>query len=162
LDVITMSARRVPDGLRIMTTGAPAVVADHAGVAGGVGLDFADVPGVLDGAGRDEWTRLAGVFAGQPVRFREADRAALLAYCVYFSAFTRAAADVVARGPVVPGRSTRDGGRAVKNPAAVAMRDAATQLRYWARELGLTPDSRGRSGIADDPMPARYDNPFAG
>lgn len=27
------------------------------------------------------------------------------------------------------------------------MRDASQQLRYWARELGLTPDSRARQGL---------------
>jgi hypothetical protein len=31
----------------------------------------------------------------------------------------------------------------MKNPATVAMREAATQLRYWCRELALTPDARG-------------------
>ncbi len=50
----------------------------------------------------------------------------------------------------------------VKNPATVAMRECATQLRYWARELGLTPDARGRIGVTDDPRRrADSDNPFA-
>ncbi|MGH3920760.1 MAG: P27 family phage terminase small subunit [Pseudonocardiaceae bacterium] len=66
-------------------------------------------------------------------------------------------------GPVVEGRSDKDRGRMVKNPATVAMREAATQLRYWCRELALTPDARGRTGIKDaDPNREDGDNPFAG
>lgn len=61
------------------------------------------------------------------------------------------------------GRSDKDRGRMVKNPATVAMREAATQLRYWCRELALTPDARGRTGIKDaDPNREDGDNPFAG
>lgn len=117
---------------------------------GGIGLDFAKVPSLLDRSARAEWRRLADVFADDATRFREGDRAALTAYCVFFSAFTRAAADVGKRGTTVPGRSNSDADRMVKNPNVQAMRDAATQLRYWARELGLTPDARGRMGIKDE------------
>jgi hypothetical protein len=45
------------------------------------------------------------------------------------------------------------------SPRAASTREAATSLRYWCRELALTSDSRGRTGITDaDPA----DNPFAG
>lgn len=71
---------------------------------GGLGIDWADVPPILDDSGRVEWQRLARVFAHDPVRFREADRAALVAYSTYWSAFVRAAEDVAIRGPVVQGR----------------------------------------------------------
>ncbi len=118
---------------------------------GGVGLDFDDEPALLDAAGLAEWRRLAGVFEDQPTRFREADRAALTAFCGFWSAYAAAAADVAARGPVVEGRGDHDRDRTVKNPATVAMREASTQLRYWARELGLTPDARARIGIAEAP-----------
>ena len=97
------------------------------------------------------------------MRFREGDRAALTAYAVYYSVFMHAAEDVARHGPVVESRSDKDRGRMVKNPATVAMREAATQLRYWCRELALTPDSRGRIGITDiDPKRDDIDNPFAG
>lgn len=130
---------------------------------GGIGLDWEDVPEVLDAVAAAEWRRLAEVYRSTPTRFREGDRAALTAYCVYFAAFLLAAADVAERGPVVEGRSDKDRDRQVKNPATVAMREASTQLRYWARELGLTPDARGRSGIREaEPVPdaADGDNPF--
>lgn len=116
----------------------------------GLGLNWSEVPEVLDEMARVEWQRLATVFVDDPVRFREGDRAALVAYCCFWSSFTTAAADV-ARG------------RLVKNPATVAMREAATQLRYWVRELALSPDSRGRTGISEaDPNREDADNPFAG
>lgn len=126
---------------------------------GGVGLDWGDVPPVLDEHGRGEWFRLAAVYEGQPTRFREGDRVAVLAYCAFSAAFQAAVADVAKRGPVVTGRSAKDRGRVVKNPATVAMREAAVQLRFWARELGLTPDARGRIGVdeADDLAGAQAD-----
>ena len=141
-----------------------AVVPDeHEARVGGIGLDFEDVPAMLDADGRAEWHRLAGIYERTPTRFREGDRAAVTAYCAYFAAFRQAAADVAERGTVVEGRSARDRGRMVKNPATVAMREASTQLRYWARELGLTPDARGRAGIreAEPPPPGGASrNPF--
>ncbi len=119
---------------------------------------------VLDDVARVEWHRLAAVFAeDHPVRFREGDRAAIVAYCAYWSAFVTAAGEVARHGPIVEGRSDKDRGRLVKNPASIAMREAATQLRYWCRELTLTPDARGRTGITDtDTKRDDVDNPFAG
>lgn len=117
---------------------------------------------LLDETARIEWQRLAAVFADDPVRFREGDRAALVAYAAYWSAFVTAAGEVARDGPVIEGRSDKDRGRLVKNPATVAMREAATQLRFWCRELALTPDSRGRTGITDADPADDAENPFAG
>lgn len=155
--------RQAPDlKLKLAPHVAAAEVVRDATV-GGTGLDFAVVPAVLDEAARAEWDRLAEVYAGDPTRFREGDRAALVAYSCYWSAFLAAAQDVSTNGPVVLGRSDKDRGRMVKNPATVAMREAATQLRYWARELGLTPDARGRIGVSDTGgSSADEGNPFAG
>jgi P27 family predicted phage terminase small subunit len=116
---------------------------------------------MLDADGVAEWQRLAGVFKTQPTRFQEGDRAAVAAYCAYWAAFRRAAREVAGRGPVVEGRTAADRSRLVKNPATVAMRECATQLRYFARELGLTPDARGRMGLNDDDREIDADNPFA-
>lgn len=160
-----MPARRTPPKLKLLTEGARRVtdpVAHDAQLAG-LGIEWTVVPEVLDETARTEWQRLATVFADDPVRFREGDRAALVAYCCFWSSFTAAAADVARDGPVVEGRSDKDRGRLVKNPATVAMREAATQLRYWVRELALSPDSRGRTGIIEaDPNGEDVDNPFAG
>ncbi|HEX2299142.1 MAG TPA: phage terminase small subunit P27 family [Pseudonocardiaceae bacterium] len=157
-----MSARRTSQALKLKL-GPDLHVASPAKDAAlaGTGLDWSTCPPVLDEAGRQEWNRLAGVFAEDATRFREGDRAAVTAYCVYWSAFLLAAEDVAQNGPVVEGRSDKDRGRMVKNPATVAMREAATQLRYWCRELALTPDARGRTGIRDEDPARDEDNPFA-
>jgi P27 family predicted phage terminase small subunit len=161
-----MPARRkdpsVPDGLKILSPEPALRIAKQAEI-GGLGLDWSDCPDILDAAGLAEWERLAEVYAHDAVRFREGERAAVTAYCAYWSAFQSAQRDVRDRGPVVEGRSDMDRGRVVKNPATVAMREASTQLRYWARELGLTTDARVRIGLADqaDDKNRDDDNPFA-
>ncbi|HEX2298332.1 MAG TPA: phage terminase small subunit P27 family [Pseudonocardiaceae bacterium] len=160
-----MPARRVPAGLKIKPEHRDLRIADPAKDAqlAGLGIDWSTVPEVLDEAGRAEWQRLAQVFAEDATRFREGDRAAVTAYCLFWSSFLRSAEDVARNGPVVEGRSDKDRGRRVKNPATVSMRESGTQLRYWCRELALTPDSRGRTGITDaDPTRDDTDNPFAG
>lgn len=48
------------------------------------------------------------------------------------------------------------------SPRAASTRAAATQLRYWCRELALTQDSRGRTVITDADPADDADNPFAG
>ncbi|MCY0931176.1 phage terminase small subunit P27 family [Streptomyces sp. H27-H1] len=129
---------------------------------GGLGIDWSVQPAVLDDVGLQEWVRLSEVYAHDATRFREGERAAITAYCSWWSAFAAAAADVRDRGPVVEGRSDMDRGRTVKNPATVAMREASQQLRYWARELGLTTDARVRIGLADSSDDsADDDNPFS-
>ncbi|MEU0198755.1 MULTISPECIES: phage terminase small subunit P27 family [unclassified Streptomyces] len=160
-----MPARRrdpaIPPGLKIKAAEPALRIAKEAEI-GGLGLDWLDRPAVLDEAGLQEWERLAEVYANDATRFREGERAAVTAYCSYWSAFCAAAEDVRDRGPVVEGRSDMDRGRLVKNPATVAMREASTQLRYWARELGLTTDARVRIGLADaGEQKTDDDNPFA-
>ncbi len=96
-----MPNRKQPYDLKLKLTphlAAAEVVRDA--TVGGVGLDFAVVPAVLDEAARAEWSRLAEVYAGDPTRFREGDRAALVAYCAFWSAFLAAAQDVSSNGPV--------------------------------------------------------------
>jgi P27 family predicted phage terminase small subunit len=157
-----MTNRRAAPALKVLAPDAAAAEFVRDAAVGGAGLNFDDVPAVLDEAARAEWQRLGEVYAAAETRFREGDRAALVAYCAYWSGFLAAAQDVSTNGPVVPGRSDKDRGRLVKNPATVAMRECATQLRHWARELGLTPDARGRIGVSDDPRRAAdAGNPFA-
>ncbi|MFE3109353.1 phage terminase small subunit P27 family [Kitasatospora indigofera] len=161
-----MPARRtnhqlnIPEDLRILTPKVVQAAARDAEV-GGLGLNWAATPDILDAVGLTEWRRLEETYRAEPVRFREGDRAAVAAYCSWWSAFAVAAADVRDRGPVVEGRSDHDRGRLVKNPATVAMREASQQLRYWARELGLTVDARVRIGLADTSETNDDDNPFA-
>ena len=116
---------------------------------GGLGLDFDDIPPQLAGEGLAEWSRLGVVFDGQPVRFREGDRAILIAYCATWSLYLDAVAVLAGDGLIVDGRSVTDRGRQVKNPVLVAMTQLSGQLRFLARELGLTPDSRLKLGMND-------------
>ncbi|WP_419994768.1 phage terminase small subunit P27 family [Streptomyces boninensis] len=120
-------------------------------IAVGPGLDWDKIPAQLDRAGKAEWKHLAEQHAAYPTRVRETDRAAVVAYCSWWSAFDAAQRDIAKRGALVEGRSSADAARGgaglVKNPSVAAMRDASTQLRYWARELGLTPDARARQGL---------------
>ena len=118
---------------------------------GGIGLDFEVVPAMLDDAGRAEFERLGVVFEDQPTRFREGDRAILTAYCLTWSLYLMTAAELASTGVLVKGRSESDRARMVKNPALVALTQTSSQLRYLARELGLTPDARGRMGLKDEP-----------
>lgn len=159
-----MPARRkapaIPKGLNILAPEPALRIAKEAEI-GGLGLDWSRQPDILDGEGLAEWLRLADVYAHDAVRFREGERAALIAYCAYWSAFCAAAADLRDRGPVVEGRSESDRGRLVKNPSTVAMREASQQLRYWARELGLTTDARVRIGLAEQDDKSDDDNPFS-
>lgn len=161
-----MPARRadpkIPKGLKIKASEPALRIAKEAEI-GGLGLDWSDRPDILDDAGLQEWDRLASVYAMDATRFREGERAAVTAYCAYWSAFRAAQTDVRDRGPVVEGRSDMDRGRLVKNPSTVAMREASQQLRYWARELGLTTDARVRIGLTDagDDRKNDDDNPFA-
>ncbi|MFG2413316.1 phage terminase small subunit P27 family [Streptomyces goshikiensis] len=158
----TNDALKIPKGLNLLPPKKALALAKDAEI-GGLGIDWADQPEILDAAGLAEWGRLATVYAHDATRFREGERAAITAYCSWWSAFAAAAEDVRDRGPVVEGRSDMDRGRTVKNPATVAMREASQQLRYWARELGLTTDARVRIGLADqgDDKTSDDDNPFA-
>ncbi|GEK03505.1 phage terminase small subunit P27 family [Streptomyces sp. 1-11] len=153
---------RIPKGLKIKTAEPALRIAREAEI-GGLGLDWSVRPAGMDAVGLAEWDRLAEVYAHDATRFREGERAAVTAYCAYWSAFEAARKDVAERGTVVEGRSDMDRGRLVKNPALVAMREASQQLRYWARELGLTTDARVRIGLteAGDDKTRDDDNPFA-
>jgi P27 family predicted phage terminase small subunit len=117
---------------------------------GGGGLDFENAPTMLDDAGLTEWQRLGEVFADQASRFREGDRAILIAYCATWSLYLATLEELKADGVLVQGRSASDRARTVKNPAIVALSQTSSQLRYLARELGLTPDARGRMGLKDE------------
>lgn len=128
-------------------------------------LDFHVVPEDLDEVGAMEWARIARALSPFPGRLLETDRAALESYCMWFALWRSAAAEVAKFGVTVAGRSSADAARGeagvVKNPAIQVMRDAAGQLRYWCRELGFTPDARGRMGLLhEEPFDPNAEDPF--
>ena len=129
----------------------------------GNGLDWADEPAGLVGAALAEWQRLAVVFERYPTRFREGDRQALVAYCRLLARLEAVDAAIDVEGVLVPGRGHDDAGRLVKNPLLATSNQTQLALRLWARELGLTPDSRGRANLDEKPSEEAGDgsNPFA-
>lgn len=106
-------------------------------------------PSTLGADGRRLWRELLGATDGRPGWLLRTDRPALEQLCSAWDTWAEATRAVRLHGVLVPGRSSADGARGddgalVKNPAVQVARDAQAAVRAWARELGLTPDSRGR------------------
>lgn len=79
------------------------------------------------------------------------DRDMLYAYCEAVWAHRRASEVIHRDGILVPGQL----GPLVKNPALQVQRDAASVMRYFGLQFGLTPSSRStiRTGAAQVPKP---------
>jgi phage terminase small subunit len=160
-----MPARRVPAGLKLLNEGRPMKpvgTASKDATLGGLGLDWDEIPPVLDEGARAAWEHLHASFSDQPVRFREGDRAAVTAYALARSLHERSYTELLEDGLQVQGRSSADRGRQVKSPAFQLWRDSGTALRHWVRELALSPDSRGGTGITEEQELDDANNPFAG
>lgn len=129
----------------------------------GDGLDWAEEPADLNDAALAEWRRLGGVFEDNPTRFREGDRHAVIAYCRCSARLAWLEKALDRTGPLVKGRGKGDEDRWVKNPLFSTWNQTQAALRMWARELGLTPDSRHRVGHDDKGNKINDDegNPFA-
>lgn len=158
-----MPARSTPPGLRLLH-GLPPREAPNT-----VGLTAAGAqlrpPAWLPREAKNEWRRIVDAVRDYPTWLQRADRAGLVAYCMAWSTFAEAAKDVAKRGPLVPGRSSADQARSddpplVKNPAVQVMRDASAQLQRWCRELGFTPDARGRVDLGGQDKGDDGDDPF--
>jgi P27 family predicted phage terminase small subunit len=146
LELLMANRRAVP-----ITSDESITWLDQDSKVGGLGLDFDEVPAMLGDVAGAEWARLGVVFADQPTRFREGDRSIVVAYCLAWSIYLMATAELASDGLLVTGRSAPDRERRVKSPAMTVWSQAGSQLRYLARELGLSPDSRGRMGLKDSP-----------
>jgi P27 family predicted phage terminase small subunit len=83
-----------------------------------------------------EWDRVAPHLVAMGV-VTDADVSGLAVYCEAVARWRRLVELVVASPPVV-GRK----GAMVKNPVYAQVRDAAAEVRVWAREFGLTPSAR--------------------
>lgn len=81
-----------------------------------------------------------------------ADRDALLCYCEAVVTHRRASAMAAQMAPLIEGHR----GVMVRNPAIAMQRDAATTIRAFAGEFGLTPSARSeiRKGAANNDAPA--------
>ena len=153
-----MAARRKTNVVRLAQGEEPKPIANLGG-----GLGTPDPPKWMDRDAKAEWRRAVKACEDWPTWLQEVDRAALTAYCVSWSTFLAAAQDLAERGPLVAGRSSADEARdaLVKNPSVQIARDAQDQLRRWARELGFTPDARGRIEVGARETDEDRSNPFA-
>jgi len=93
-------------------------------------------PEYLSDVAAAEWDHVAPHLTVMGV-LTDADLAGLAVYCEAVARWRRLVELVNASPPVV-GRD----GRMVKNPVYAQVRDAAAEVRVWAREFGLTPSAR--------------------
>ena len=99
-------------------------------------------PEYLSDLAAAEWDRVAPNLVAMRV-VTSADLTGLAVYCEAVARWRRLAELVARSAPVV----NRDGA-VVKNPLYSQVRDAAAEVRVWAREFGLTPSAR--AGIRVD------------
>jgi P27 family predicted phage terminase small subunit len=87
-----------------------------------------------------------------------ADRESLHCYCEAVVTHRRASELLAKSALLIKGQKTN----LVRNPIIQIQRDAATAIRHFANEFGLTPASRTRIEVKGSDSLAGEDNPFAG
>ncbi|MCV7205296.1 phage terminase small subunit P27 family [Mycolicibacterium peregrinum] len=116
-------------------------------------------PEWLDGEALAEWRRVAPDLETLDL-LKPADRATLTAYCETWARFVSAVAEYKAHGLTL---INPDSGRVGKNPAVSIAEAAATQLRAFANDFGLSPAAeRTISTTAKTDGSAADDDPFDG
>jgi len=88
-----------------------------------------------------EWQRVAPELEHLGL-LTDIDITALAAYCVSYSRWLAAEADIEENGPVIEGKHGR-----YKNPAVTVANSYLRQMRSFASEFGLTPASRPRLSV---------------
>ena len=109
-----------------------------------------DCPDFLDDTAREEWFRTAQVLKEMQLLSR-ADRSALAAYCVAYSRWVQAEAQVKKHGMIV---KSPDKGFPMKSPFLSIADQTMEEMRKFMVEFGLTPSSRSRIRVPDDPAAA--------
>ena len=114
-----------------------------------------DAPDWLDAEARAEWRRVAPGLEALDI-LKPEDRAALTVFCETWSRFVAAVKLYRAEGMVLVNPHS---GRAHKHPAVGVAEVAATQLRAYAAEFGLTPATEQRIGVVttDDGVGSGFD-----
>jgi len=102
--------------------------------------ELPDCPDHLDDEARAEWFRTAGVLQEMGLLTR-ADRSALAAYCVLYSRWVQAEAQVKKHGTIV---KSPEKGFPMKSPYLTVADQALEGMRKLMVEFGLTPSSRSR------------------
>ena len=104
-----------------------------------------DPPDFLDAEARAEWDRTSKVLADMGL-LTKADRSALAAYCVAYSRWVQAEAQVAKYGTIV---KSPEKGFPMKSPYLTVADQALEAMRKLMVEFGLTPSSRSRIRIPD-------------
>lgn len=114
-----------------------------------------EAPAWLAGEALAEWQRIVPQLE-QLDLLKAADRACLATYCETWSRWVDAVAEYKANGLTL---INPDSGRIGKNPAVAIAEAAATQLRAFANDFGLSP--AGERNLASTPtVDDNTDDPF--
>jgi P27 family predicted phage terminase small subunit len=106
-----------------------------------------DCPNYLDDEARAEWFRTAKVLSDMRL-LTPADRSALAAYCVVYSRWLHAEEQVKKFGSIV---KSPEKGFPMKSPYLCIADQALETMRKFMVEFGLTPSSRSRIRVPDNP-----------
>lgn len=114
-------------------------------------------PAWLTGEALAEWHRVVPQLEGLDL-LKLADAATLTAYCETWARYVAAVQQYQAQGLTLV---NPDSGRVGKNPAVAIAEAAATQLRAFANDFGLSPAAE-RNISAAPKSDGNEDDPFAG
>ena len=119
-------------------------------------------PKWLNNAAKKEWRRVAKILAEEGKDFTDKDLKALEAYCTNYAKWQRCEQIIDEKGYSM---EVGDNGYEQQRPEVSIANKAQTELRAWAKELGLTPAARQRmkeaGGITDSGIDPELDGMVA-
>ena len=98
-------------------------------------------PKWLSDAAKKEWRRIAKIFAEEEKEFTDKDLKALEAYCTNYAKWQKCERIIDEKGYSM---EVGDNGYEQQRPEVSIANKAQTEMRAWAKELGLTPAARQR------------------
>lgn len=98
-------------------------------------------PKWLNDVAKKEWRRVAKIFAAEGKEFTDKDLKALEAYCINYAKWQKCEQIIDEKGYSM---EVGDNGYEQQRPEVSIANKAQTELRAWAKELGLTPAARQR------------------
>lgn len=98
-------------------------------------------PKWLSDAAKKEWRRITKIFAEEEKEFTDKDLKALEAYCTNYAKWQKCEQIIDEKGYSM---EVGDNGYEQQRPEVSIANKAQTEMRAWAKELGLTPAARQR------------------
>lgn len=98
-------------------------------------------PRWLNDTAKKEWCRVAKILAAEGKDFTDKDLKALEAYCINYAKWQRCEQIIDEKGYSI---LVGDNGYEQQRPEVSIANKAQTEMRAWAKELGLTPAARKR------------------